>query len=214
MLQRLRVEVDISDLDSGTYYRDEKCEELEKSLRNDSKYAECVVKREYWDDDIDQNPFVVLNTDGKVEISLEKWQVDALNGPEIISFIEVQMRRDDYSDALESVSALIMLASIMLGAFPFIFLPITQFDTITPAISTLIQAAIIMFLISGFVYYIRRKKTHSEKINIDLEAVRENSTFLEALQKLAEVPESEYVDNKEYVKRLDKLENLLSGSRS
>ncbi|MFW9889128.1 MAG: hypothetical protein ACFFER_13165 [Candidatus Thorarchaeota archaeon] len=206
----MRVEVDISDLDFGAYYRDDKSVELEKLLRNDSKYAECMVKREYWDEDINHNPFVILDTDGKVIITLEKWAVDALNGNEIISFIEVQGRRDDRYDTVESVLVLIMLASIMVGAFSLMFLPTIQFDTINSTVSTLILAAI-TFLISGLAYYARRKNTHSKKMNIDLEAAREDLTFLEALRKLAAVAESEYVYNNEYVKRLEELESLLRG---
>lgn len=210
----MRVEVDISDLDFGTYYRDDRSEELEELLRNDSKYAECMVKREHWHDEIEHNPFVILDTDGKVIIELEKWEVDALNGNEIILFIEVQGRREDYIDTVESASILIMLVSFMLWMFPFMILQTTQVDTINPVISTLILAAVATFLISGLVYYARRKNTHSKKMNIDLEAAREDSTFLEALRKLAAVSESENVYSNEYVKRLEELEDLMSGRMS
>lgn len=211
--KRLRVEVDISDLDFGTYYRDDKSEGLEKHLRNDSKYAECMVKREYWDDDTDHNPYVIIDTDGNIMISLEKWEVDALNGPEIISFIEVQRRRDDCSDRLELASLVIFAGSSLftIGMFPFLF-PVFVSDTTPTPVSWLFLAPTIICLISGAVYYIRRKKTHSKMMHIDLDAAREDSTFLEALRKLSAVSDSEYVDKNEYVTRLEVLENLLKGS--
>ena len=43
----MRVEVDVSDLPERTYFIDKRCEELEKVLRKDPKYVECVVKRQH-----------------------------------------------------------------------------------------------------------------------------------------------------------------------
>lgn len=44
----MKVEIDVSDVEYGLYYKDEKCKEIEKILQNDSKYAECEVKRVQW----------------------------------------------------------------------------------------------------------------------------------------------------------------------
>ena len=210
----MRGEVDISDLSFGTYYRDDKCEELEESIRNDPKYAECAVKRLYWDVPIDQSPFAILDKNGDEIMMLERWEVDAMNDSEILSFIEVQLKRDGYSDRLELVSFLAFLTSVMImGAFPISVL-IFGYDAVLTSVSGLLMTAIIMFLISGPVYYMRHRNTNSKKRHIDMEAVRRNSIFLQALRNLAAVPESEYVDSKEYVKRLEDLENLMRGTIS
>jgi len=70
----VKVEIDVSDVEYGMYYRDEKCKEIEKILQNDSKYAECEVKRVQWGD-MNTNPFDVLDENEKSIVDIETWEI-------------------------------------------------------------------------------------------------------------------------------------------
>ena len=98
----MKTEIDTSDLEWGTYYRDKKCKELEGVLRGDSRYAECEVKRQHWGDE-SSDPFHVLDENRETIVVLEDWEVDALSGAELITYLEVQRGQCRTSNLMEAL---------------------------------------------------------------------------------------------------------------
>ena len=98
----MKIEIDTSDLEWGTYYRDEKCNELEGVLQSDSRYAECEVKRQHWGHE-NTDPFHVLDVNKEAIVVLEIGEVDALSGAELITYIEFRQKRYQISNLMEEL---------------------------------------------------------------------------------------------------------------
>ncbi|MFW9834804.1 MAG: hypothetical protein ACFFEK_12470 [Candidatus Thorarchaeota archaeon] len=98
----MKIEIDTPDLEWGTYYRDEKCKELEGVLQSDSRYAECEVKRQHWGDE-NTDPFHVFDENREAIVVLEISEVDVLNGAELITYIEFQRNQCRVSNLMEEL---------------------------------------------------------------------------------------------------------------
>ncbi len=207
----MRVEIDPAELD-GAFYKDDKCREIEEILRKDFRYKECEVKREFCGEDAPNDPFVVRNKHGENIVTLEEWEIDALNGSELASFISVQQKREQYSDKLESISFKLFLGGVSItGLFLVMSLQIVlMLKPVPEALLIVTLASSILMALSGIVYYLKRKLTILKRGEIDLEAARNDSSFLGALRKLAAVPKTAYVDKDEHISRLEYIENAMN----
>ena len=208
----MKIEVDPSNLEWGTSYKDEKCKELDRVLQSDSRYAEYEVKRQHWGDE-STNPFYVLDENGDWIVNLKKWEVSTLSGAELITYIEVQRKRCQISNWLEAVLLGLFMAvggvavsSSVLGYF------YPQSSQSTAWFMVQNQGWFyLLALILGILCVLRYRSTELRKKNVDLEMAREDPLFRDVLQKLADVPESENPSKKEFVKRLEYIEDALTG---
>lgn len=211
-------ETEISDVKWGGFYRDDSCEALEVTLHDDPNYRECTVERQRWHEDIDNNPYMIKDENGKEILVLEKWQTDTLNRSELISYIKVQQRRKQCVDRSESVAFYVLFASFLWGISVSLFIVIDIVLSYPPRIDNYQMALISLpvMIVSGIVYYLKHKNSYLEKRKVDLEAARIDPLFLSGLRKLAEVPKSEYefVYNDEHIMRLRHIENAMSGINS
>lgn len=207
-------ETDLSDVKWGGFYRDDSCKALEVILHDDSNYRECTVERQHYHEDIDNDPYVVKDEDGKDIITLEKWQVDTLNESELLSYIKVQQRRDQCVDRTGSVAYFMLHVSFMLGlAFSFI----TIVDIVlSHTINSYSLVSFPVVIVSGIIIHFKYKNSYLMKRAVDLEAATSDSSFLEALRKLASVSKNEYefVYNNEHIMRLKHIETALTGINS
>jgi len=211
----VRVEVDFSDLNELDYYIDERSEELEKVLKESSRFTECRVKRQHWGGDGEFDTFVVLDDDGKELLSLDIWEVDALNEYELLSIINANIQRNhlEYSGS----TILFFILMIFLVPFATIFPIMTLINPSNPNNPTTIIIGIVSFLVLflyGVLYFRRRNRIISEKRRIDLVATQEGSTFLTALHKLASTTYKDEWKYEKYLKRLQILEDALGKSSS
>ena len=209
----MSVEVDGSGIKDGALYRDKKCKELEEILSNDLKFREYKVEREHLDENLDNDPYIVKDTEGKEIFMLEKWQIDALNPSELLSYLNVEQKRNPCVDWSERAAFNLFVVSFFVGlmfsivSLPFYltanYLNLMGIDVV--AYSIMIGSAILYFLI--------HKKSNLKKHEIDLKEAESNPSFLEALQKLAAVPKSEYdyVYNEEHNERLEYIESVKAG---
>jgi hypothetical protein len=188
-----------------------KCEELERVLRENPDYAEYQVRRQHWRNDWTLAPYIIRDEDGANLLVLEPEIINALNESEFRSYIDVEMKQIECNEStfwfliativltpaavVNSVMALIYLASLEIGK----------------ALATLVVALPldILTLLLGSVYSRRRKRMILMKQQIDLVAAQENSIFLSALQKLAALPNSDVMENGNYRKRLQNIEEAL-----
>jgi hypothetical protein len=207
----LRADEDYSNLKSFEYFIDMKCEELERVLRENPDYAEYQVRRQHWGNDWTLDPYIIRDEDGANLLVLEPEIIDALNESEFRSYIDVEMKQIECNEStfwfliativltpaavVNSVMALIYLANLEIGK----------------ALATLVVALPldILTLLLGSVYSRRRKRMILMKQQIDLVAAQENSIFLSALQKLAALPNSDVMENGNYRKRLQNIEEAL-----
>lgn len=208
----MNIEIDISDLAWGTYYRDEKCKELERIIQRDSRYAECEVKRVHLDAE-PTNPFLVLDESGEEIVMLERWEVSALSDAELITYIEVQRKQSQFSNWLEAV--LLGLSMAPFGVA--IASSVLWYFSEAPLSSTagfMVQNMgwfYLFALLLGILCVLKYRNTEQQKKNVDLEAVRDDPLFHDVLQKLADVSETENPSKKKYVKRLEYIEGALTG---
>jgi hypothetical protein len=206
----VKVEIDISDVEWGLYYKDEKCKELEKTLQSDSRYAQCEVKRAHWNDE-STDPFHVLDESGDEIVVLERWEVFALSGPELISYIEVQQKRNQPLNLLEICldGAFIAIGSMAAGFHVYSFL--YQSSSLPTPWGLLLD---ILSLLLGILCILKYRSTALQKKNADLEAARKDPSFLDILRKLAEIPKNENPKRSDFVKRLDYAEEKFAGITS
>ena len=82
-------------------------------------------------------------------------------------------------------------------------------DTTRALVTTFVL--VFLAILSGAMYYTRRKNTMTNRRQVDLEAAREDSVFLYALRKLAasSVPYGD--DGETFGKRLRYIDNTLGG---
>ena len=206
----MKVEIDVSDVEYGLYYRDEKCKEVEKTLQNDSKYAECEVKRVQWGD-MNTNPFDVLDEKEESIVDIETWEISTLSPSKLLSYLEVKQKiNPPFSDADAAVYGLFFALGITVIAL--LILTITE-GTITGLEFLTVPVFIltpILGIISGRTY----RKSVLEKKNADLEAARKDSSFLDILRRLSELPEVDKYMKKKFVKRIKNIEDGLAGRNS
>jgi hypothetical protein len=203
----VKVEIDISDVEWGSYYKDEKCKNLEKTLQTDSRYAECEVKRAHWNDE-STDPFHILDESGNEIVVLERWEVFALSGHELLSYIEVQQKRNQSPRTIELAlyGFFIAFGSMAIGFH--VYSLIDQSSSLPmpwPLIFDLL--AILLGILSVLMYRVTSVRIR----NIDLEKVREEPSFLDVLRKLAGMPETENPKKEEFEKRAMYVEDMLEG---
>ncbi|MFW9788058.1 MAG: hypothetical protein ACFFE1_10310 [Candidatus Thorarchaeota archaeon] len=208
----MRVEVDVSDLTDLAYYIDGKCKHLEELLRSNPKYAEYLVKRQHFGDDWQLDPYIIQDLKGEDLIYLEIWEIDALSDSELLAYIEVQMSKgliDNSEGAFPLVIALIVFLP-----FGLFFSIIEMISSSGPRLSfTLaigLAATLIPFLL-GIRFYRIRQSAIFKKRNIDLMAAREDTTFLDAIRRLASLTNVDNWKREEYERRLQFIEDTLAG---
>ncbi|TFG26651.1 hypothetical protein EU528_14045 [Candidatus Thorarchaeota archaeon] len=203
----MRVEIDASEVEYGLYYRDESSKELEKLLQNDPRYAECEVQRVQWGD-VNTNPFDVLDENEESIVLLETWEVNTLTPPELISYIEVKQKIDrPLSDADAALYGSAIALGLTAGLFAFLLI----FEERTMNLAFMIIPVFILAPILGFLSVRTYRKSIRESRNADLDAVRRDSSFLDVLQRLAQVPEIKEYNRKKLLKRIENIEQALSG---
>ena len=206
----MKVEIDVSDVEYGLYYRDEKCKEIEKILQNDSKYAECEVKRVQWGD-MNTNPFDVLDENEESIVDIETWEVSTLSPSKLLSYIEVKQKiNPPFSDTDAAVYGTFFALGITVMALLGLTItegPLTGLEFFSVPVYILTP---ILGIISGRTY----RKSVLEKKNADLEAARKDSSFLDILRRLSELPEVDKYTKKKFVKRIKNIEDGLAGRNS
>ena len=205
----MRVEVEVSDLVELIYYIDKKCGQVETVLKEDPKFAECVVKRQHFGDEWDLNPFVIQNSDGEDLATLDTWEVEALNAPELLSYTDVQINREQHDYAGRDFVFIIILC--LFGPAAAFF---SVFSLISPLNLVNLMGAIISILVIlffGLRFYRTRQRVVGKKRQIDLLAARESPTFLNALRTLASLSNIEDWKREEYASRLHIVESALAG---
>ncbi|MFW9839147.1 MAG: hypothetical protein ACFFE7_16650, partial [Candidatus Thorarchaeota archaeon] len=126
----MKIEIDATDLKWGTYYKDDRCSEVERILQKIPRYSECEVKRQHYDDDFTYDPYILQDEGGEDILILEGWQIDALNASELISFVKVELRRAQYSDRVEAVALLVIMASILVGGTDLVTIGLSFLATV------------------------------------------------------------------------------------
>ncbi|MBN2230817.1 MAG: hypothetical protein JW779_14605 [Candidatus Thorarchaeota archaeon] len=206
----MKVEIDASEVEYGIYYRDEKCKELEKTLQNDPKYAECEVKRVQWGD-VDTNPFDVVDESEESIVLLETWEVDTLSPSELLSYMEVKQIIDK---PLSDAEAAQYGAAIALGLTTTVLSYFVIFEGALITLAFLIIPVYILTPILGIIGIHTYRKSMLQKRNADLEAVRKDSSFSDILRRLSELPEIDEYIKKRFTKRIEYIEGTLSGTYS
>lgn len=208
----MKIEVDPSDLEWGTIYKDEKCKELERVLQSDSKHAGCEVKRVHWGEE-NTNSFYVFDESGEPIVELERWEVDALNGAELITYIEVQRKRDQFTDWLDpmllGLFGAVVFSGVVVSVLEYLLQP-SVFSQVWLMIPNLVWVYLLLLLLAtlGFLKY---RSIEQQKKNIDLEAAKDDPLFCGVLKKLADISETENPSKKDFVKRLEYIEDAFAG---
>jgi len=206
----VRVEVDISDLEELDYYIDQKCEELEQVLREDPQFTECRVKRQHWGGDGEFDTFVIQNADGVDLIELNTWEVEPLDETEILSYVDVKIRRESHSYLESAFLFILILAIFGTAGVMFILFEFALYNgtlDIEPIIISF--ASFVIVLLTTIWFYRKRKHVMNEKNQIDVLAAREDLVFLSALRKLASLTGEEVWMLDEFKSRLKFIEDSL-----
>ncbi len=212
----MKVEIDVSEVEWGTWYKDEKCKEVERVLRSDPRYAECEVGRTRWEEKSNDDPFYVLNEKDKEIIILDRWEVYALSGSEFFSYIDVQRWRSQVSNRMGFVY-MVLLLPVLFGVGFAAVGGLFFYSGEEWSYSVLIDLIVICSVLSVFtapLCYLLYRHTASRKKNMDLEAAEKDPSFLNALRRVAEAAEADKYRRKEFVKRVKDLENALAGINS
>jgi hypothetical protein len=206
----VRVEIDVSDVEYGLYYRDEKCKEIEKILQNDLKYTECKVKRVQWGD-ADTNPFDVLDENEESIVLLEIWEVNTLSPSDLLSYIEVKQKIDrplsDRDAMLYGAFGALGMTVVVLLALMIYYGPISGLEFLTIPV-------FILTPILGIISIRTYRKSIYEMKSADLEATKKDSSFIEILRRLAQAPKIDEHSRKRIMKRIENLEREVMGIES
>ena len=211
----MKVEIDVSEVEWGTWYKDEKCKEVERVLRNDPQYAEYEVRRTRWEDE-SKDPFYVLDEKEEEIIMLERWEVYALSGSEFISYIDVQRWRNQVSNRMGFVYMLLLLPVLFAVGFAAVG-GLFFYSGEQGSYSVLIDLIVICSVLSLFTVpldYLLYRYIESRKKNMDLKAVEKDPSFLNALRRVAKAAEADKYRTKEFVKRVKQLEDAVAGISS
>ncbi len=203
----MKVEIDASEVEYGLYYRDEKCKELEKILQSNLRYAECEVKRVQWGN-VNTNPFDVVDENEESIVLLETWEVNTLSPSELLSYIEVKQIIDrPLSDAEAARYGAAIAFGLSAAALSYFVIFEGAFMTLALFIVPLYILTPILVIIAIRTY----RKSMLQKKHADLESVRTDPSFVDILRRLSEVPELEDYIRERFTKRIDTIENELTG---
>jgi len=204
------VRLDLTDIEDHMEYRDQKCEELEDILRKDSRFEGCIVKRIRLQKEAPElkDPFDIQKKDGTHSVWLNEWEFDILSEPEILSYLDVQRKKEEVSDSYAcwwflgfmvimtgacSVVALFLMYMIGIGELQFVF------EQLPTAVVGLVLGLLLVYITS------RRKRIGM--IRRDIESARENPLFISALRKLATLSGVGNKDKDRYANRLREIED-------
>jgi len=128
-------------------------------------------------------------------------EIKTLSETEILSYIDVQIRRERHS-YLESAFVFVLILAIF-G---------TIFAMFAIWMSLISLPSGIVLLLSTILFYRKRNRVILEKHQIDVAAARENTAFLSAIRKLASLTGEEVWMLDEFKDRLQYIEDTLSGN--
>lgn len=156
--------------------------------------------------------FVIQNADGVDLIELNTWEVEPLDETEILSYVDVKIRRESHS-YLESAFLFVLIlvifgtAGVMFILFEFALYNGTL--DIEPIIISF--ASFVIVLLTTIWFYRKRKHVMNEKNQIDVLAAKEDLVFLSALRKLASLTGEEVWMLDEFKSRLKFIDDSLGG---
>jgi hypothetical protein len=172
--------------------------------------VEWQVKRVHWTDD-GTDPFVVLDENEESIVLLETWEVNTLSASEIFLYIKVKQIHDRH---LSDREASLYGSSIALGLSAGLFAFLLIFEE---AVMNLLFMIIPIFVLAPILVAISirtYRKSIVQKENADLDAAKEDSSFVDILRRLSQVPKiSEYI-RKRFLKRIENIEKTLLGIES
>ena len=206
------VRMDLVDIEDHTEYRDQKCEKLEKMLTKDPNFEGCVVKRLRLQKEAPElkDPFDIQDPDGTHVVWFYDWEMQILDEPEVLSYLEVQIRREHqldshlFWDMVSFVVLFIGMTAVTIDAMFIIISGVTQFSlSLLPITLAVLLSGILMFSSN-----LRRKRNSERRLDID--SARKDSVFLEALRKLAKLSGTGNKELDQYVERLEAVEKALS----
>lgn len=200
------VRMDLADIEDHTQYRDQKCEELEDILRKDSRFEGCIVKRIRLQKEAPElkDPFDIQKKDGTHSVWLYEWEFDILSDLEILSYLDVQRKREEKADSYlfgETLGFFISLGGVCSTVALLFPLLIGQqlFDFLHIPVIGLAIGLPLMYITS------RNKKNGMKQL--DDESARENPLFISALRKLATLSGVGNKDKDLCAKRLREIED-------
>jgi hypothetical protein len=202
------VQIDLADMEEYTQYRDKSCQELEGILTKDSRFEGCIVKRVRMEKTAPElkDPFDIQSVDGEHIAWFYEWEMNTLDGPEILSYLDVERRKEQKLDT-HLFWEMVSFAIIFFGVVAVII------DVGFILLGLGAQAAINFFpvtllvLLSGLVLgFVSRGRRLSSVRNLDINSAREDSMFLEALRKLAALSGTGNKELDQYVERLEEIE--------
>jgi len=203
----VKVEIDVSEVENGMYYRDESCKELEKILKTDPIYTECEVRRVQWGD-VNTNPFDVLDENEESIVLLETWEVNTLSQSELLAYMEVKRVVER---PLSDTEAAVYGAALAFGLTTAVLSYFVIFEGALMILAFMIIPIFAITPILGILGIQTYRKSRLRKKNADLEAVRTNSAFVNTLRKLSQIPEIQDYIRKKFVKRIKTIENESTG---
>jgi hypothetical protein len=185
---------------------------MERVLRSDHRYAECEIRRTRWEDE-SKDPFYVLDEKEEEIIMLERWEVYALNGSELLSYIDVQRWRNQVSYRMEFVYMLLLLPVLFAVCFALVgglFFYFGEHGSFSVSMDLVVLCSVLS-LFTVPLDYVLYRHTELRKKNMDLQAVEKDPSFLNALRRVAEAAEADKYRRKEFVKRVKYLEDAMAG---
>ncbi len=203
----LTVEVDASDLPDLTYYRDERCQDIEGMLRETSEYTDCVVKRCHQPSEFQEygDPFAIQDSEEEILAWIYEWEVNALNKPELIALIGVRSERGKISDSAIPLQFgggfAVFFGICMVGAQLILSLMGNA-----PPVEIFFVPGVLLVFIGLIVFFVGSRRDRGRKKELDIETAKSDPSFLSALRKLASIADTEYKDAGEFAERLRKVE--------
>ena len=205
MSKRVETKVDVSNLGVSDYYIDERSKRLEKLLRSDTRFREYRVRRQHWKRNREDDLFVIQDDEEFDLITLETLEVNTLSDSELLSYINVEMKRLECSEN----TTLFLLATMTLMPVAIILSAVTIIDfSNRNIVGKMIMDFVIILLtiFSAAMYLSKRRVMMTSQRKVDLIAAREDVMFLSALRKLADIPANDELETENYRKRLQDID--------
>ena len=205
MSKRMETKVDVSNLGVSDYYIDERSKKLEKLLRSDTRFREYRVRRQHWKRNREDDLFVIQDDEEFDLITLETLEVNTLSDSELLSYINVEMKRLECSEN----TTLFLLATMTLMPVAIILSAVTIIDfSNRNIVGKMIMDFVIILLtiFSAAMYLSKRRVMMTSQRKVDLIAAREDVMFLSALRKLADIPANDELETENYRKRLQDID--------
>jgi hypothetical protein len=178
-------------------------------IQEDLMLEEYKVRRRRMAQVHDMDPFIVQDPQDNEVVHLERYEIDALERAQLLSYIKAR-KEIELIESSDEVTLIIPILFASLFATLLIVIALNPVLVINPLFIAVLVLLPVLATSSGYFAYGRAKSSMFFNNELLAAIIKENPTFLDSLRLLADKSTAKDWKKKEYRREVQYYENMLS----